>query len=238
MKTHGQTKTPEFNTWVNIRQRCYNKNHPQYKDYGGRGILVCDRWLESFENFYNDMGEKPFKKATLERKNTNGNYTPDNCKWATFKEQQNNRRNNRIVEYDGKKQTLQQWADEYNIDSDIVRSRIDRDGWDLYKALTINYEERYIEYDNKKLRLFEWALELNISQKILSNRISAGWSIEKAFKTPIKKRHDPVIEFQNEQLSLSEWSKRLRIDRSVLARRIGSMKWSIEKAFTTPVKRK
>lgn len=89
---HGDSFSVEYKTWCRMKNRCYNKNNPKYKYYGGRGITVCDRWLNSYENFLEDMGRKTTTKHTLDRINVNGNYEPSNCKWSTWKEQANNKR--------------------------------------------------------------------------------------------------------------------------------------------------
>jgi len=93
-KRHGMYSTPIYQVWQSMKKRCYNSNCKDYKDYGGRGIIVCDRWLNSFENFYEDMGDKPFPKAQLDREKNNEDYTPDNCRWVTNTVNQQNRRNN------------------------------------------------------------------------------------------------------------------------------------------------
>ena len=102
--------------------RCYNKNVDAYPHYGGRGIVVCDRWRQSFENFLADMGARPASSHSIERMDTNGHYTPDNCCWATIREQANNRRNNKVVTVDGQNYTVAQLSEKYN----IHRGKIDR----------------------------------------------------------------------------------------------------------------
>ena len=130
---HGMTKTRTFKSWGNLKQRCLNKNDKGYKNYGGRGIKVCDEWLE-FENFYCDMGECPAGKS-IDRKNNDKGYYKSNCRWATREEQNNNKRNNRFLIYDGKKQTTRQWARELGINPNTISTRIYR-GWSVERALS------------------------------------------------------------------------------------------------------
>jgi hypothetical protein len=113
--------TSEYNMWKDMVARCTNEKNRRYGDYGGRGIGVCDRWLNSVENFYTDMGDKP-TGMSLDRIDNNGDYTPDNCRWATTKEQNRNKRNNRLIE--GK--PMVDWCEDNELSYHTVGHRLYR----------------------------------------------------------------------------------------------------------------
>lgn len=131
---HGLADTPIYKIWQGIKDRCTNPNNPKYKNYGGRGIKVCDKWLESFENFYTDMKDRPSPRHTVDRIDVNGNYEPSNCRWATPKEQANNSRRNHTVTYKGASHTLAEWENIVNIKQSTIKQRLRR-GWSVDKAL-------------------------------------------------------------------------------------------------------
>ena len=133
-KKHGMSFSREYSTWRAMLDRCENKTYREYPDYGGRGIKICERWHD-FNNFYADMGKRP-QNTTLDRIDNNGNYEPSNCRWANAKTQANNRRSNSLITFNGKTQTLQQWADETGIYENTISMRINHYGWSIEKALT------------------------------------------------------------------------------------------------------
>ena len=106
-------------------QRCYSDSDKCFHLYGGRGITVCERWRNSFQNFLEDMGERTEKSLTLDRyPDKNGNYEPENCRWATKKQQLRNTRSNRILEFNGKRQSVVEWSEELGIDQHLIWMRL------------------------------------------------------------------------------------------------------------------
>lgn len=133
--THGATRDrdPVYHVWHAMLMRCDSHRDPAYKDYGGRGVKVCNRWRD-FTVFKADMGPRP-PDLMLERKDVNGNYEPRNCCWATALEQANNRRNNRLLEYRGEALTVAEWARRLDASKSGLLHRL-KSGWSIEEALT------------------------------------------------------------------------------------------------------
>jgi hypothetical protein len=131
--THRLSRTTTYAIHRSMLARCTNPNCKDYPRYGGRGISVCERW-KSFDNFLADMGKRP-EGLTLERNDVNGNYEPSNCRWATQKEQQRNRRTNVFVTHDGITATVAEWAERTGLERKTLEYRI-RVGWAPARALT------------------------------------------------------------------------------------------------------
>lgn len=136
MKKHGMRKTKEYEAWQHMIQRCGNPKHHAYKRYGGRGIKVCERWLK-FENFYEDTGKAPSDKHSLDRPNNDGNYEPENFRWATIEQQNNNKRSVKLI--NGK--SAQQWSIELGGHRSRVWKRL-KTGWSVEDAISKPLKER------------------------------------------------------------------------------------------------
>lgn len=137
--SHGMRRSAEYNIWCGMKARCYNRNNEAYDRYGGRGIRVADHWLESFENFYEDMGPRPSPEYSIERIDNNWHYTPRNCIWANNEDQANNRRSNRYIDYLGETKTVAEWAREYGLTYPTLSKRL-KNGRTMEEA--INFKNR------------------------------------------------------------------------------------------------
>lgn len=133
---HGHFNERIYDIWRGIKRRCHNKNCRGYSIYGGRGIMICEEWSDNFQAFYDWSIQNGYSDdLTIDRIDVNGNYEPKNCRWITKKEQSYNRRNSHFITYNGKTQTLAQWADEYNMSYNKLSSRINDLHWTIEKAL-------------------------------------------------------------------------------------------------------
>jgi transposase-like protein len=131
--TADETQTPEYRAWADMKNRCDNPHINNYEFYGARGITYCERW-RSFENFLADMGARPSNKHSLGRKDNNGNYEPTNCEWQLREQQDNNRRDNVVLEYKGERLTLAQWARKLGLSRNTINARWRR-GWNAQQII-------------------------------------------------------------------------------------------------------
>ena len=145
--SHKMTGSRIYSIWQAMKSRCYYDKNKRFKYYGGRGIKVCDEWKNSFISFYewsmkNGYDENAERgQCTIDRIDVNGNYEPNNCRWATIKQQANNTRRNHFIEYNGKTQTVSQWANELGVEPDSIFNRLQK-GFTEEEALTLKFNER------------------------------------------------------------------------------------------------
>lgn len=120
----GRSLEPEYLSWVRMQRRCYEPKYKGYKDYGGRGITVCEAWLKDYRAFIADMGRKPSPKHSLDRKDNNGNYEPGNCRWVTKETQNRNRRSTRQITFNGETKCISHWAKDLGIHRHALDKRL------------------------------------------------------------------------------------------------------------------
>lgn len=134
----------EFHAWFNMKRRCYNPKEVNYKWYGGKGITVCDRWLNDFPAFLSDMGKRPSDKHSLDRIDVLGNYGPDNCRWATEKDQKRNRGDFNVrITWNGITRLQVEWSEITGLPFQVIGSRINKLGWSIDDALTVPVKNKH-----------------------------------------------------------------------------------------------
>lgn len=176
-----------------MKARTTNPNNTGFHRYGGRGIKCCERWMTSFQNFLDDMGCRPTLLHSIERIDNDGNYCPENCRWATKKEQARNRCSSRIISFNGVEKQLAAWAEEYNLTTNRLYKRL-KEGWTMEQALskpvrrlTKGDQFRIIEFNGQKKTLKEWSVYCGIDIRTMRQRVNRGWTPERMMTTPIKK---------------------------------------------------
>jgi hypothetical protein len=142
---HGESQvTPEYRAWLSIKRRCYNENAIDYKYYGAKGVIVCERWLNSFPNFLEDMKRKPTPNHSLDRyPNRKGNYEPGNVRWATKIEQMRNMDRNTILTFQGKSMCITEWSEVTGLSAETIEDRLYNQNLSVEEVLTKPIPERY-----------------------------------------------------------------------------------------------
>ncbi len=187
-RTHGRTPWDVYKIWICMRQRCLNPDHKNWKNYGGRGITVCESWA-AFERFRDDMGPRPSKKYSLERINNNAGYSPENCRWATRKEQNRNTRFNRFVKIGDDVKTLAEWVEISGLNKSTLVNRLES-GWEAEKVLSPQIRKHdLVCFKGETKSITEWANEYGILRSTVYSRLSRGYSFEEALTTPAQKKN-------------------------------------------------
>lgn len=188
---HGQTGTPIHRIWIQMHDRCRRPAHHAYANYGGRGISVCERW-NVFENFVADMGARPSAKHSLDRIDGNLGYSPENCRWATSRKQNRNRRSNRLLTFNGKTQCLAEWSEETGLGLNVIKQRLDTLGWSIEEALSIpatkacnwrgttHKDAGTFAFNGEQRTLREWSALTGIKLATIRSRLGRGWPVERA----------------------------------------------------------
>lgn len=227
--------------WGGIIRRCDNPNAEFYHRYGGRGITVCDEWRD-FEVFYKWALHNGYKdNLTIDRIDNDGNYEPSNCRWATWKEQANNKSLNHILTFNGKSQTMTLWAEEAGITRSAIKTRL-KNGWSVEKALTTpigveNSMHHQLEHNGKTQNAAEWSRETGIPYSTIMDRINMGWETDRILTTPEDARLRQIT-YKGKTQSMKEWADELGLSYQGVAKRIESYGWAPEKAFETPFREK
>lgn len=183
--------------------RCYSPATSGYARYGGAGIIVCDRWRNSFSTFVADMGERPGLEFTIDRKDSTGNYEPSNCRWATHKSQQRNRGNNRRIEYSGERLCISEWAEKTGLEFQLIQWRLNN-GWTPEEIFTTPSGARRamkprqqsatrITFNGKETTLIDAAIESGLKPDTVEARLRRGWSVDMALSVKADARHRRVV---------------------------------------------
>ncbi len=178
--------TAEYKAWDGIKTRCRDQEN---QNYGGRGIVVCERWLNSFESFLEDMGKRPSNLYSIDRIDNNGNYEPSNCRWATKSEQALNRRTNHLLTVDGATRTIHEWSIEYGIPHAALWQRVNSLGWTHERAVkqpSRRWSASSVTYMGETKSIPEWAREFDIDHHVLRERLKLGWDMSRAVSAPLK----------------------------------------------------
>ena len=194
--THGLRHTQLYRVWAGIKDRTNPNNHNCKDNYRKLSVQMCEEWRNDFMAFYNWSIENGYveeklpsgrNKLTIDRIDTNGNYCPENCRWATNKEQMNNQTTNKLITYNGETKTLSQWCDTLGLQYSCTNNRL-FNGWDIERAFTESSDRKnYYEYKGELLNINQIVERTGLTRTNVWNRITRGWTIERIMEQPARK---------------------------------------------------
>lgn len=257
---HGLSHLPEYPIWKSLKARCRNTNLPNYKDYGGRGITVCDSWANSFEEFYKDMGSRP-DGHSIDRIDNNKGYSPGNCRWASAYQQAHNKRNTIYIQHGSKTKSLAALAYELGISRTRLYFRVVICGWPIEEALDYGLFKRRNINDKVRSNKYQHLTDAshavfvalrsgiltkpdicefgNCEQPAEQAHHHLGYAPENRLnvqwlcKGCHYRIHSNIIEFGGVSKTIKEWAEDLGIDAPALRGRLRSPLWTLERALTT-----
>jgi hypothetical protein len=259
---HGRARTREYRIWTAMIQRCYNEDHVSYRNYGARNVIVCEAWREDFAAFFRDMGHCP-QGMSIDRKDPQGPYSPENCHWATHKEQNENRRHTVRLTHNDETRTLSEWATVTGLASRTIYMRIFRRGWPVDEALTRPLGKRVygVPRKVKKRILAREHANRAVAIALRGGKLVKPPSCEHpgCDATEIEAHHhsyepdkrldviwlcsshhpksfEVTLTWQGVTRTLREWSREVGIPRRTLYCRV-QRNWSVQETLTTPYNR-
>lgn len=221
---HGLSYIAEHTVWRGIILRCYNKKHAAYSRYGGRGIIVCEEWKDSFETFYKDMGAKPTDEHSIDRRDNDKGYSKENCRWATLKEQNDNRSNVMHYTHNGKTKNITDWCSELGLNFRATYLRIKKGMlFEVAIALDTINKNSILKIGSISKTMYHWCVDNKITLSIFRNRLYKGWTIVEALSDIASRKitFNPCTDgMPPETMSLDEWCGLLELDKDTSFLRI------------------
>lgn len=233
-----------YAVWRGMRERCSNPNNTSYRWYGAIGVTVCEEWERDYNTFRKWALENGYDETlprgvqTIERKDPNKSYSPENCEWKTIQQQQRNKRGSVLYEMNGEKHILSEWSEILNVDYNLLRSRVGSYGWSLEQAINepmyakAKRKKIKIEYNGELLTVKEWSEKLGITENLIRSRMSVSKDPEFILKVgKHKTTKEKLIEYNGKTKNIKEWAKELGLNYDTIKRRI-DRGYPIEKALS------
>lgn len=241
LAVHSESRTRLYGIWAAMKARCSNPNNNRYYIYGAKGIQVCKEWESNFTAFRDWAYTSGYRDdLTIDRIDNDKGYSPDNCRWATYKAQGNNRSTNTKLTYMGETHTLTEWAEKLGMDYHTLLMRYHYRKWSIKDTLTtpVKESERLLELNGEVHNMAEWGRITGFGKEAIRSRLRLGWSVEDALTKPVNKNMGPVrkeaLSYKGTTGTLKEICKAVGANYHTVQTRM-YRGWSLEQAIETPI---